>query len=70
MLKKQVYEHCDSKRFVYWLRRQLDLNNIRRVDIRTAGEEETFITEEVPGDQIEIPDLDTLQREGDEMILL
>ena len=57
---------------MYWVRRQLDLNNIRRVDIRTAGEEqeETFITEEVPEDQIEIPDLNTLQREGDQMILL
>jgi len=35
---------------VYWVRRQLDLNSIRRVDIRTAAEEETFITEEVPED--------------------
>lgn len=54
---------------MYWVRRQLDLNKIRRVDIQTQADE-TFITEDVPEEQIEIPDLSTLEAEGDEMILL
>ena len=67
--KKQVFKHCDSKRFSYWIRRQMDLLFSNPPRVNNEEQEGAFVTaRNIKAERV--VDKQKLVKEGDKMELI